>query len=98
MTLNSSSSVIAAITGVHAWVPPHVVTNQDLTRYIDTTDEWIYTRSGIRERRWLQDDSLASSDMGVEAVKGLLAKEPSRSNRLFINFRALPVALEGLIA
>ena len=75
MTLNSSSSVIAAITGVHAWVPPHVVTNQDLTRYIDTTDEWIYTRSGIRERRWLQDDSLASSDMGVEAVKGLLAKK-----------------------
>lgn len=66
---------LAAITGVHAWLPPHVVTNQDLTRVIDTTDEWIYTRSGIRERRWLKDDSLASSDMGVHAVQGLLAKK-----------------------
>ncbi len=74
MTQNLSLSICAAITGVHAWVPPHVVTNQDLTRHIDTTDEWIYTRSGIRERRWLQDDSLASSDLGMEAVNGLLAK------------------------
>lgn len=75
MTLNPSNKLRAAITGVHAWVPPHVVTNQDLTRYFDTTDEWIYSRSGIRERRWLQDDSLASSDLGVEAVQGLLSKK-----------------------
>ncbi|MFZ9681087.1 MAG: beta-ketoacyl-ACP synthase III, partial [Bacteroidia bacterium] len=60
---------------VHAWVPPHVVTNQDLTRYIDTSDEWIYTRSGIRERRWLNDDTLATSDMAAEAVRGLLTKK-----------------------
>ena len=52
-----------------------MVTNQDLTRYIDTTDEWIYTRSGIRERRWLNDDTLATSDMAVEAVRGLLTKK-----------------------
>lgn len=52
-----------------------MVTNEDLTRYIDTTDEWIYTRSGIRERRWLNDDSLATSDMAAEAVRGLLAKK-----------------------
>ena len=52
-----------------------MVTNQDLTRYIDTTDEWIYTRSGIRERRWLNDDTLATSDMAVEAVRGLLIKK-----------------------
>jgi 3-oxoacyl-[acyl-carrier-protein] synthase-3 len=52
-----------------------VVTNQDLTRYIDTTDVWIYTRSGIRERRWLNDDTLATSDMAVEAVRGLLIKK-----------------------
>jgi 3-oxoacyl-[acyl-carrier-protein] synthase-3 len=52
-----------------------VVTNQDLTRYIDTTDEWIYTRSGIRERRWLNDDTLATSDMAAEAVRGLLTKK-----------------------
>ena len=51
------------------------MTNQDLTRYIDTTDEWIYTRSGIRERRWLNDDTLATSDMAVEAVRGLLTKK-----------------------
>ncbi len=44
-------------------------------RYIDTTDEWIYTRSGIRERRWLNDDTLATSDMAVEAVRGLLIKK-----------------------
>lgn len=75
MALTNTTKTRAAITGVHAWVPPHVVTNQDLTRYIDTTDEWIYTRSGIRERRWLNDDTLATSDMAVEAVRGLLTKK-----------------------
>jgi 3-oxoacyl-[acyl-carrier-protein] synthase-3 len=75
MALPNTTKTRAAITGVHAWVPPQVVTNEDLTRYIDTTDEWIYTRSGIRERRWLNDDSLATSDMAAEAVRGLLAKK-----------------------
>jgi len=64
----------AVISGVHGWVPEQVVTNEDLTRFIDTTDEWIYTRSGIRERRWLNDANKATSDMAVEAILGLLRK------------------------
>jgi len=64
----------AAITGIHAWAPQQVVTNAQLETIMNTTDEWITARTGIRERRWLQDDTLATSDMGAKAVEGLLQK------------------------
>lgn len=64
----------AAITGVHAYVPDYVLTNAELEKMVDTNDEWIVSRTGIRERRILKGEGLASSDMGAEAVKGLLAK------------------------
>jgi 3-oxoacyl-[acyl-carrier-protein] synthase-3 len=66
--------VRAAITAVNAFVPPDKLTNADLEKMVDTTDEWIKTRTGISERRILRDPSKASSDLGAEAVKGLLAK------------------------
>ncbi|UBM62641.1 ketoacyl-ACP synthase III [Candidatus Sulfidibacterium hydrothermale] len=64
----------AAIKGIHAWAPEDVLTNQDLEKMVDTTDEWITTRTGIKERHILKGEGLGTSDMGVEAVKGLLKK------------------------
>ncbi len=64
----------AAIKGIHAWAPKDVLTNQDLEKMVDTTDEWITTRTGIKERHILKGEGLGTSDMGVEAVKGLLKK------------------------
>ena len=65
----------AAITGVHGYVPDYVLTNQELETMVDTNDEWITTRTGIKERRILKGEGLASSDLGAEAVKGLLEKK-----------------------
>ena len=64
----------AAIKGIHAWAPEDVLTNQDLEKMVDTTDEWITTRTGIKERHILKGEGLGTSDMAVEAVNGLLKK------------------------
>jgi len=64
----------AAITGVGGYVPEYRLTNKILETMIDTTDEWIVTRTGIKERRILKGEGLGSSDMGVEAVKDLCKK------------------------
>lgn len=64
----------AAITAVNGHLPDYVLTNQELEQMVDTTDEWISTRTGIKERRILKGNGLATSDMGTEAVKGLLEK------------------------
>ncbi len=66
------SKITAAITGVQGYVPDYVLTNERLAEIVDTNDEWIMSRTGIKERR-IQKEG-ASSDMAVEAVKGLLAK------------------------
>jgi 3-oxoacyl-[acyl-carrier-protein] synthase-3 len=67
------TKIRAAITGIHAWVPEDVLTNSDLEKMVDTTDEWITTRTGIKERHILKKGK-GTSDMGVEAVNGLLEK------------------------
>jgi 3-oxoacyl-[acyl-carrier-protein] synthase III len=64
--------IAAKITGVAAYVPPRVVTNFDLERIVDTSDEWIRTRTGIRERHYV-DPGVASSHLGTEAARKLLA-------------------------
>jgi 3-oxoacyl-[acyl-carrier-protein] synthase-3 len=61
----------AYISAIQHWVPEKVLTNADLEKMVDTTDEWIRTRTGISERRILEEGK-ASSDMGAEAVKLLL--------------------------
>lgn len=66
------AKTLAAITGVQGFIPKDVLTNADLEKIVDTTDEWIMTRTGIRERRVLK--GMAASDMGAEIVKGLLQK------------------------
>lgn len=64
----------AAITAVNGYVPPDVLTNEDLEKMVDTNDEWIMSRTGIKERRILKGEGLATSDMAVPAVEGLLKK------------------------
>ena len=64
----------AAITGVYGYVPDYVLTNAELERMVDTNDEWITSRTGIKERRILKGEGMGSSHMGAEAVRGLLAK------------------------
>lgn len=64
----------AAITAVGGYVPEYRLTNEELVTMMDTTDEWIQTRTGIKERRILKGEGKGSSDMAVEAVKVLLEK------------------------
>jgi 3-oxoacyl-[acyl-carrier-protein] synthase-3 len=64
--------IAAKITGVAGYVPPRVVTNFDLEKMVDTNDEWIRTRTGIRERHYA-DPGVGSSQLGAEAAKKLLA-------------------------
>ncbi len=66
--------VRAAITGVGGYVPDYVLTNKELETMVETTDEWITTRTGIKERRILKGDNLGVSVLGINAVKDLLAK------------------------
>ncbi|MFK7772915.1 MAG: beta-ketoacyl-ACP synthase III [Saprospiraceae bacterium] len=68
------SKKFATITGVHGYVPDYVLTNKELETMVDTNDEWIQSRTGIKERRILKKEGWAASDMGVEMVKGLLEK------------------------
>ncbi|MGD0583060.1 MAG: beta-ketoacyl-ACP synthase III [Bacteroidales bacterium] len=64
----------AAITGINSWVPEYRLTNHELSTLVDTSDEWIMQRVGIKERRILKGEGLGSSDMGDKAVLGLLDK------------------------
>lgn len=68
------SKIHAAITAVNGYVPDYVLTNKELESIVDTTDEWITTRTGIKERRILKGEGLGTSDMAVHAVNGLLKK------------------------
>lgn len=64
----------AVITGVHGWVPEYILTNRELETMIDTNDEWIVTRTGVKERRILKGENQGTSVIGINAVKGLLKK------------------------
>lgn len=64
----------AAITAVNAYVPDYILTNKELESMVDTNDEWITTRTGIKERHILKGEGLGTSDMAVPAVEGLLKK------------------------
>lgn len=67
------SKIRAAITGVGASLPDYILTNDELSTMVDTSDEWIMTRIGIKERRILKGER-GSSELGAEAVKELLRK------------------------
>ena len=64
----------AAITGIGAYLPEDVITNEDLSKMVDTNDEWIMSRVGIKERRVLKGEGQGSSVMAAKAIKQLLEK------------------------
>ena len=68
------SKITAAITAVGAYVPDYVLTNQILETLVDTNDEWITTRTGIKERRILKDDSKGTSFLAINAALDLIKK------------------------
>lgn len=74
------SKIEAGITGVYGYVPEYRLTNEELSTMVDTTDEWIMQRIGIKERRILKEG--ATSDMGAEAVKGLLEKTGTKPEEI----------------
>jgi 3-oxoacyl-[acyl-carrier-protein] synthase-3 len=73
-------NITAAITGVHGYVPEEVLSNEDLAKIVDTSDEWITSRTGIKERRILRNG--ASSDLATEAVLALLSKTNTRPEEI----------------
>jgi 3-oxoacyl-[acyl-carrier-protein] synthase-3 len=68
------AKIRAAITGVGAFLPEYRLTNHELSTMVDTSDEWIMQRIGIKERRILKGEGKGTSDMGAEAVKEVLKK------------------------
>ena len=67
----------AIITGIGGYVPDYVLTNEELSRMVDTNDEWIMTRVGIKERRILTEEGLGTSYMAWHSTSGLLAADSS---------------------
>ena len=59
------TKITGIITGIQGYVPDYILTNKELESLVDTNDEWITTRTGIKERRILKGDGLGSSDMGA---------------------------------
>jgi 3-oxoacyl-[acyl-carrier-protein] synthase-3 len=68
------TKISAAITGVGGFLPEYVLSNKELEKMVDTTDEWILSRTGIKERRILKGEGQGTSVMCIEAVKNLLEK------------------------
>ncbi|MBP2831216.1 ketoacyl-ACP synthase III [Aquimarina sp. U1-2] len=69
------NKITAAITAVGAYVPDYVLTNDILATMVDTNDEWITSRTGIKERRILKDNTKGSSFLGIKAAEDLIAKK-----------------------
>lgn len=76
------SKIRAAITAVHAWVPETKLTNADLETMVDTNDEWIQSRTGIKERRILKGEGQGTSEIGMNAVNGLLKKRGIKADEI----------------
>lgn len=72
----------AVITGIGGYVPEYVLNNDELSRMVDTNDEWIMTRIGIKERRILNEEGLGTSYMARKAVKQLLEKQVQTHKKL----------------
>ena len=72
----------AIITGVQAYLPDYILTNKELESFVDTNDEWITTRTGIKERRILKGKNKGSSDLGVGAIIKLLEKTNTKAEEI----------------
>ena len=72
----------AIITGVASYVPDYILTNEELSSMVDTNDEWITTRVGIKERRILKGEGLGSSELGYRAEMCIRDSYPYRTEKL----------------
>ena len=87
----------AAITGIQAYAPDYILTNKELETMVDTTDEWITTRTGIKERHILKGEGLGTSDMAVKAVNGLLEKTGTSPDEIVDKIQQTVGQASGLI-
>ena len=81
------SKINAIITGVGGYVPDYILNNEELSRMVDTSDEWISARVGIKERHILTEEGLGTSYMARKAAKELLRKtnvDPDTSDALIL--------------
>ena len=95
------SNITAAITAVGGYVPDYVLTNQILETMVDTNDEWILSRTGIKERRILKDADKGTSYLAIQAAKDLLKKnntDPKDIDLLIMSTATpdMPVAATGV--
>jgi 3-oxoacyl-[acyl-carrier-protein] synthase-3 len=95
------STITAAITAVGGYVPDYVLTNQILETMVDTNDEWITTRTGIKERRILKDKDKGTSYLAIQAAKDLLNKSNTDPKDIDMVIMAtatpdMPVAVTGV--
>lgn len=74
--------ITAAITGIHGAIPDYILTNEELSKMVDTTNEWIMTRIGIKERHIIKEEGKATSDIGAQAVLGLLEKTGTKPEEI----------------
>ena len=91
------SKIRAAITGIQGYVPDYILTNKELETMVDTNNEWILSRTGIKERRILKGENLGTSYIGAKAVEKLLKKKAisnlfERNN--FLNQKQVIVAVK----
>ena len=94
------SKITAAITAVGGYVPEYVLSNKELETMVETNDEWITTRTGIKERRILKDKDKGTSFLAVEAAKSLLKKSNTDPKEIDMVILAtatpdMPVAVTG---
>jgi len=95
------SKITAAITAVGGYVPDYVLTNQILETMVDTNDEWITARTGIKERRILKEEGKGTSYLAIQAAKDLLKKSNTDSKDIDMVIMAtatpdMPVAVTGV--
>lgn len=64
----------AAITAIGAWLPETVLSNADLEKMVDTTDEWIQSRTGVKERRIMKGEKRGTSEIGIHSIQSILEK------------------------
>ncbi|HXB14075.1 MAG TPA: beta-ketoacyl-ACP synthase III [Bacteroidia bacterium] len=74
--------ITAAITAIEGYVPDYILTNHELAKMVDTSDEWITSRTGIKERRILKGKEMGASFMAIEAVKKLLKKSGTKPEEI----------------
>jgi len=76
------NNIHAAITGIGAFLPEYRLTNEELSTWVETSDEWIMQRIGIKERRIMKEEGKATSDMGTAAIQELLEKTGTRPEEI----------------